>query len=328
MKKLILLSTFLLLSFSFFTATIFAHDGHAVPKPKNLDDFLASFKPLGWNIGKTQSVSKKVGDNLHVLFGTGGNIAVSIGDDGVLIVDDQFPALMPKIKSAIGKLGGKGIDFAINTHWHFDHAEGNLTLGPEGTWLVSQANSREMMKQDHIINLVVTSYEQKAYPESAWPDITFDKTMQFHFNGERIDLMHFGAAHTTGDTAVIFRGHNAVHMGDVYNNSGYPFIDAGNGGKFDGLIKFCSKTLKQIDEKSVVIPGHGPVSDYQGLADYTEMLTIIHERLMALIDNGPSLEGLYAAKVTKEWDQKQGNPTGFINRAYMSLTHRVLIDKR
>ena len=235
---------------------------------------------------------------------------------------------MPKIKSAIGKLGGKGIDFAINTHWHFDHAEGNLALGPEGTWLVSQANSREMMKQDHIINLVVSSYEQKAYPESAWPDITFDKTMQFHFNGERIDLMHFGAAHTTGDTAVIFRGHNAVHMGDVYNNSGYPFIDAGNGGKFDGLIKFCSKTLKQIDENTVVIPGHGAVSDYQGLADYIEMLTIIRKRMMALIDNGASLEDVYAAKVTKEWDKKQGNPTGFINRAYMSLTHRVLIDKR
>ena len=235
---------------------------------------------------------------------------------------------MPKIKSAIGKLGGKGIDFAINTHWHFDHAEGNLSLGPEGTWLVSQANSREMMKQDHIINLVVTSYEQKAYPKSAWPDITFDKSMQFHFNGERIDLMHFGVAHTTGDTAVIFRGHNAVHMGDVYNNSGYPFIDAGNGGKFDGLINFCSKTLKQLDENSVVIPGHGPVSDYQGLTDYTEMLTIIHKRMMALINNGASLEEVYAAKVTKEWDKKQGDPTGFINRAYMSLTHRVLIDKR
>ncbi len=328
MKKLILFNIFLLLSFSLFTATIFAHDGQPVPKPKNLDDFFAQFKPLGWNIGKTQIISKKVGDNLHVLFGTGGNIAVSIGDDGVLIVDDQFPSLMPKIKSAIGKLGGKGIDFAINTHWHFDHAEGNLALGPEGTWLVSQANSREMMKQDHIINLVVSSYEQKAYPESAWPDITYDKTMQFHFNGERIDLMHFGAAHTTGDTAVIFRGHNAVHMGDVYNNSGYPFIDAGNGGKFDGLIKFCSKTLKQIDENTVVIPGHGAVSDYQGLADYIEMLTIIRKRMMALIDNGASLEDVYAAKVTKEWDKKQGNPTGFINRAYMSLTHRVLIDKR
>ena len=326
MKKLILFNISLLLSFSLFTATIFAHDGQPVPKPKNLDDFFAQFKPLGWNIGKTQIISKKVGDNLHVLFGTGGNIAVSIGDDGVLIVDDQFPSLMPKIKSAIGKLGGKGIDFAINTHWHFDHAEGNLALGPEGTWLVSQANSREMMKQDHIINLVVSSYEQKAYPESAWPDITYDKTMQFHFNGERIDLMHFGAAHTTGDTAVIFRGHNAVHMGDVYNNSGYPFIDAGNGGKFDGLIKFCSKTLKQIDENTVVIPGHGAVSDYQGLADYIEMLTIIRKRMMALIDNGASLEDVYSAKVTKEWDKKQGNPTGFINRAYMSLTHRVLID--
>ncbi len=100
---------------------------------------------------------------------------------------------------------------------------------------------------------------------------------------------NFGPAHTTGDTAVVFRGHNAVHLGDVYNNTGYPFIHAGNGGQFDGLIKFCSQTLKQIDENTVVIPGHGPVSDYQGLVDYIEMLTIIHQQMAALIEEGESL---------------------------------------
>ena len=175
------------------TGSLLAHDAKPVPRPKNLDEFLSSFKPLGWTIEKTQIISEKVGENRYVLFGTGGNIAVSIGDNGVLIVDDQFPVLMPKIKSAIGKIGGerecKGIDFAINTHWHFDHAEGNLALGPQGTWFVVQSSSREMMKQDHIIDLVFASYEQNAYPKEAWPHITFDKTMQFHFNGERIDLM-------------------------------------------------------------------------------------------------------------------------------------------
>ena len=314
----------LFLSFSFLTATLSAHDGPPVPEPKNLEDFMGAFRPRGWKLEQTQIVSRKIGDKLYVFNGAGGNMAVSIGDDGVLVVDYQFPVLMPKIKAEIARLGGNGIDFAINTHWHFDHAEGNLALGPADTWLVAQANSREMMKQDHIINLVTSSYEQKAYPESAWPDITFDNAMHFHFNGEQVDLMHFGAAHTTGDTAVIFRGHNAVHLGDVYNNAGYPFIDAGNGGHFGGLIKFCTKTLKQIDAKTIVIPGHGAVSDYQGLADYIEMLQTIRKRMMVLIRDGATLAEVYDAEVTEEWDEKKGNPKGFINRAYMSLTHRVV----
>ena len=148
--------------------------------------------------------------------------------------------------------------------------------------------------------------------------------MHFHFNGEDIDLLHFGPAHTTGDTAIIFRNSNAVHLGDVFNNAGYPFIDAGNGGTLDGVIKFCSETLKLINEDTTVIPGHGPITDYQALADYIAMLTTIRERMMRLIAAGASFEDVVAANVTKDWDKKNGDSSGFVNRSYMSLTHKVV----
>ena len=298
-----------------------AHDGPAVLTSVSLDALLSAF---GWDMATAEVTSQKIADDFYVLFGVGGNVAVSLGENGVLIVDDQFPQMMPKLESAIASLGGSGVDFAINTHWHFDHAEGNLALGPGGTWLVSQANSRQMMQDDHVINLVGIAYEQKAYPPAALPVITYDDVMHFHFNGQRVDLMHFGPAHTTGDTAIIFRGTNAVHLGDVFNNAGYPFIDAGNGGTIDGLIRFCSETLRQINEDTVVVPGHGPVTDYATLVAYVEMLTTVRGRMMTLIESGASLEAVYAAKVTAEFDEKFGDSTGFINRSYMSLTHRIV----
>jgi cyclase len=173
-----------------------------------------------------------------------------------------------------------------------------------------------------VINLVTQTREQPAYPETALPVLTYDDSMRFHFNGERIDLLHFGPAHTAGDTAVIFRGHNVVHLGDVYNNAGYPFIDADNGGSLEGIIEFCSKVLEQIDAGTVVVPGHGPVSRHQDLVDYVAMLTTIRDRMAALIRSGASLEQVEAAQPTAEWDDKKGNPANFINRAYTSLTRR------
>ena len=295
-----------------------AHDNADVPDPLALDDLMSAF---GWDMSAATITTEKVTDGLSVLFGLGGNIAVTIGDDGVLIVDDQFPQLIPQVNKAIGELGGKGVNFAINTHWHFDHAEGNLALGPTGTVLVSHANSREMMKDDHLINLVVTAYEQKAYPQEALPVITYENNMQFHFNGQHIDLLHFGPAHTTGDTAIFFRGDNAVHLGDVFNNAGYPFIDAGNGGGIEGVIEFCSQVLSIIESDTVVIPGHGPISDYDTLQSYVDMLTVVRERMAKLIESGASLEDVYAAKVTAEFDETFGDNTGFINRSYHSLTH-------
>ena len=280
-----------------------------------LDEMLAAF---GWDFDSAVIEAQKIDDGFYVLFGVGGNIGVSIGEQGVLIVDDQFPQMMPKIKAKIAELGGGDIDFAVNTHWHFDHAEGNLTLGPEGTWVVSQSNSRDMMAESHIINLVAMQYEQQAYPEDAKAVITYDDRMQFHFNGEQIDLVHYGPAHTTGDTAVIFRGVNAVHFGDVFN-AGYPFIDADNGGEIEGMIAFCSAVLDEIDSNTHVIPGHGPVSDYDGLVHYIHMLTTVRGRLAGMIAEGLSLEEIAAAKPTAEFDAQFGDPSGFIDRAYTSL---------
>jgi glyoxylase-like metal-dependent hydrolase (beta-lactamase superfamily II) len=268
----------------------------------------------------TPITSQQLAENFHVLFGVGGNILVSIGANGVLIVDDQFPQMVPKYKAKIGELGGGAVNFAINTHWHFDHADGNQVLGPEGTWLVAHETSRQMMTKNNVINLVTQKRDQPAYAETALPVLTYDDTMRFPFNGEPIDLMHFGPAHTTGDTAVIFREHKTVHLGDVFNNAGYPFIDADNGGSLSGVIEFCSKVLEQIDSTYTVVPGHGAVTDYQALADYVDMLTTIRDRMSALIASGATLEQVVAARPTSEWAERKGSPAGLLDRAYLSLT--------
>jgi cyclase len=251
----------------------------------------------------------------------GGNMIASIGDQGVLVVDDNFVPAVPIYQEKIRELGGGDIDFVVNTHWHFDHADGNQVLGPQGTWMVSHANSRDMMTRANVINLVVSpSVNQAPYPTAALPVATYDDTMQLHFNGERIDLRHFGPAHTTGDTAVIFRDANIVHLGDVFNTSGYPFIDAGNGGTIDGIIQFCEAVLMEIDADTFVVPGHGRVSDYAGLREYVSILTTVRDRISSLIDRGATLDEVIAAKPTAEWDARLGDSQRFVDRAYTSLS--------
>lgn len=281
-----------------------------------------TFDELGaafdWDLENTEVTVETVAPGIHVIFGVGGNVIASIGDQGVLMVDSQFPQMIPRISAKIEELGGGDIDFTINTHWHFDHADGNPVLGRNGSWIVSQANSRRMMAGAHDIDLVGLVYKQPPYPDEAKPVITYTDHMQFHFNAETIDLLHFGPAHTTGDTAVYFRDSNVVHMGDVFN-AGYPFIDAGNGGDLEGMIRFCSKVLKNINQDSIVVPGHGPVLGYADLADYVEMLEVVRDRISRMIDLGKSLEEVLAATPTKEFDEMYGDPTRLIDRAYASL---------
>lgn len=288
----------------------------------DLDVLLGS---VGWDLKTAEIKTQKVGEGLYVLFGVGGNIAVSIGESGTLIVDDQFPELMPKIEAAIAEIGGGRVDFAINTHWHFDHAQGNLALGPAGTWIVSQENSRQMMLEPNIINLVVTQYRQDAYPKDALPVLTFDDRMSFHFNGERIDLLHMGPAHTSGDAAIFFRGHNAVHLGDVFNNAGFPFIDVDSGGDIDGMIAFCEGALAELQPGAIVIPGHGEVTDYAALERYISMLKSVRARIAEMVEKGMTLEAITAAKPAADFDPEFGDVTkslGFINRVYTSLTKK------
>lgn len=301
-----------------------AHDTKAQPPHGPLMTLDQIGQAFGWDMENAEIKTEKVADGLYVLFGIGGNIAASVGEDGTLIVDDQFPQLMPKIKAALKEIGSKKVDFVINTHWHFDHADGNMALGKDGTWIVSQSNSREKMRSDHIVNLGFVAYEQKAYPAHAISDITYDTTMQFHINGEKIDLLHIGPAHTTGDTAIIFRGKNAVHLGDVFNNSGYPFIDADNGGDIEGMIAFCQAVHDTINDDTKVIPGHGPVTTRAKLARYIEVLTIIKGRVQTMIDDGKDLDAIVAAKPTADFDKEfygaEVTTIAFLGRVYASLT--------
>jgi cyclase len=265
--------------------------------------------------------TEKVADGLYVLFGYGGNIAVQLGEQGVMIVDTQFPELIPKIRAAIAELGGDEIEFAINTHWHYDHAEGNLGFGPQGVWFVAQAESSRRLAMDNTIDpMTRPAFPQPAYPPAARPIASFEHRMQMHFNGEQIDLMHFGPAHTAGDAAVFFRSHNAVHMGDVFLPRGYPFVDVNNGGDLDGMIAFCRAVLTELDEDSIVIPGHGPVTTWADLTRYTAMLQSVRDGIASLIDSGATLEQVLAAQPTAAWDEFYGDPAAFIDRAYTALS--------
>ena len=263
---------------------------------------------------------QKITDNLYLFFGLGGNIAVSIGDDGVLIVDDQIPSLIPKIKDAIKEIGGGDLVYTINTHWHFDHAEGNLALDPNITKIISQSNARDYMSRGGIIDMVSSRINQEPYPDYALPVITYENGMTLYFNDEEIEIVHFGPAHTSGDSAVIFHNQNAIHYGDVFVTEGYPFIDVSSGGSIDGIINFLSKSLEKLKPGAIILPGHGEIANIQDVKDMIGMLETVRDRISKMIDEGKSLQEVIDAKPTKDFDEKYPDWLGnFVNRAYASL---------
>ena len=263
---------------------------------------------------------QKITDNLYLFFGLGGNIAVSIGDDGVLIVDDQIPSLIPKIKDAIKKIGGGDLVYTINTHWHFDHAEGNLALDPNITKIISQSNARDYMSRGGLIDMVSSRINQEPYPDYALPVITYENGMTLYFNDEEIEIVHFGPAHTSGDSAVIFHNQNAIHYGDVFVTEGYPFIDVSSGGSIDGIINFLSKSLEKLNPGAIILPGHGETGNIQDVKDMISMLETVRDRISKMIDEGKSLQEVIDAKPTKDFDEKYPDWLGnFVNRAYASL---------
>tara|TARA_B100001142_G_scaffold269503_1_gene275196 strand:- start:111 stop:1049 length:939 start_codon:yes stop_codon:yes gene_type:complete len=263
---------------------------------------------------------QKITDNLYLFFGLGGNIAVSIGDDGVLIVDDQIPSLIPKIKDAIKKIGGGDLVYTINTHWHFDHAEGNLALDPNITKIISQSNARDYMSRGGLIDMVSSRINQEPYPDYALPVITYENGMTLYFNDEEIEIVHFGPAHTSGDSAVIFHNQNAIHYGDVFVTEGYPFIDVSSGGSIDGIINFLSKSLEKLKPGATILPGHGEIANIQDVKDMISMLETVRDRISKMIDEGKSLQEVIDAKPTKDFDEKYPDWLGnFVNRAYASL---------
>tara|TARA_Y100000590_G_scaffold462871_1_gene628125 strand:+ start:2056 stop:3024 length:969 start_codon:yes stop_codon:yes gene_type:complete len=312
----------LLLSLAFIACVVTAahHEETGINYKEGQQAVMDAF---GWDFDQAEITTEKITDNIHVLFGLGGNILVSTGEDGVLLVDDQMPELKYKILRALRKIGGRSVDYIINTHWHFDHAEGNLAFGPDGAKIVAHENSRYMMLNPKPINLSFIVYPQQPYPLSAVPQITFQDSMKLHLNGDQIELYHFGHAHTTGDTAIYLRNSNVLHMGDVFNMTGPPFIDAGNGGSIDGIINFCEEILKVVNDETIVVPGHGPISTTEDMQTYIDMLIVVRDRIRDGIDQGKSLQEIIDSDPTKEWRDKFGDGpfiVGIIDRAYAGMT--------
>ena len=235
------------------------------------------------------------------------------------MVDSQFPEMIPRLQAAIHALGGENIDFTINTHWHYDHADGNPMLGREGSWLISHINSRRMMQREKTLDYGDRTYIQAAYPLEGLPVLTFDDQMQMFFNGQRIDILHFGAAHTTGDAVVYFRNDNVIHMGDVFF-ARYPFIDTRFGGDLNGMISYCITVLTRINDNTKVVPGHGPVMSYGDVVEFVTMLETVRSRINTFIDRGYTLEDVRETRPTAEFDARYGNPELFITGAYNSLS--------
>lgn len=234
-----------------------------------------------------QISATQVTDNIYMLQGSGGNIGVSIGDDGTFIIDDQFAPLTDKIVTAIAELTSNPVDFVVNTHFHYDHTDGNENLGRAGAYIVAQDNARKRMEADQVL---ASGRFQEAYDDVGLPKITFFDAMRFYFNGNTIELVNSGSGHTDGDAQIYFREANVIHTGDMFVRYGLPFIDRSNGGSLDGMIDALWNVAALINDETKIIPGHGQVSSRQDLLDFRTMLSVIRSRLVSAKADGLSFE--------------------------------------
>ena len=265
--------------------------------------------------------TEQVAPGIYMLVGAGGNIGVSTGADGVFMIDDQFAPLTGRITAAIAALTDQPIRFVINTHWHGDHTGGNENLGNQGALIVAHDNVYQRMSRDTEIgafNQVVP-----ASPKAALPVITFNDNVTFRLNGEEIRAVHYRHSHTDGDSVIHFVNANVFHTGDIWFNGFYPFIDTSSGGSIDGVISSIRTLIDLADDNTRIIPGHGPLSDKQGMQGYLEMLETVRERMNNLIAEGKSLEEVIELKPNADYDDAMGkgfiNPETFLTILYSDL---------
>jgi len=258
--------------------------------------------------------AQAVAGKVSVLFGQGGNIGVSVGPDGLLMIDDQFERLVPEIEAALAKLAGspeKGRPrFLVNTHHHGDHTGGNAHFGALAT-VVAHANVRKRLAEP-------------ATAPAALPVVTFEDGLSLHVNGEEVRVLHVAEGHTDGDSVVWFTGSNVVHLGDLYFQVGYPFVDVASGGNVLGLIEGLSGLLESLPDDVRIIPGHGAVTGKDELAEYVHMLETITERVRARLEKGEDAKAMVAAGVTRDFDERWGKfdfvpPENFVGSVIASL---------
>jgi cyclase len=271
-----------------------------------------------------------VSGNIYLLQGgDGGNMAASVGEDGIVLVDDEFAPLATKIAAALKNIGvtDKPVRFVINTHYHFDHTGGNVPFANQGSTLIAHDNVRARLASGGSAgNGGALHFEAAPAEKAALPVITFDHDVSVHLNGEDVRALHFPAGHTDGDAIIFFPRANVVHMGDDYVRYGFPFIDVQAGGSVLGMIKACEGALASLPRDVKVIPGHGDLSNVAEVREYVKMLTETSAVIDRAIHAGQTLDQMKQAKLLAAWSAKYSNDFVttdiFIETLYNSLTHQ------
>lgn len=269
---------------------------------------LAPAAALAQDFSKVEIKATRLTDGIYMLTGSGGNLGLSVGEDAVFLIDDQYAPLTERINAAIAKITPKPVRFVLNTHWHGDHVGGNENFGKAGAILVAHENVRKRMSMEQFIEFRRMSVA--ASPKAALPVVTFTDGVTFHLNGDEIRAVHVPRAHTDGDAIVHFLKSDVIHIGDVFWNGMYPFIDTSSGGSMRGTIAACDRVLAIAGAQTRIIPGHGPLSDKAGLQAYRDMLAGVLARIEPLVREGRKVEEIVAARPTAEFDAQWGK--GFI----------------
>ena len=280
------------------------------------------------DFSKVEIKATKVSGNIYMLEGAGGNIAASIGEDGIVIVDDQFAPLAEKIQASLKSLGitDKPVRFVINTHYHGDHTGGNVPFSNSGSTVIAQDNVRKRLISggtagngpDGSIHM-----EQKPAEKAGLPIITFEHDVTVHLNGEDIRALHFPSGHTDGDSIIFFPKNNVVHMGDDFVRYGFPFIDVTSGGSVQGMISAMEKASAQLPADVKVIPGHGALSNLEDVREFTKMLKETSAVVQKALDAHKTREQMKQEKILEPWKKWSGdfvNTDAFIDTLYNSLT--------
>lgn len=268
---------------------------------------------------KVEIKTEKLTDGIAVLFGAGGNIGVSYGPDGTVLIDDQFAPLTPKIQAAVEALGAEPVKYLINTHWHGDHSGGNENFGKAGALIMAHDHVRDRM-----------AGEQKegrgndpASPKEALPVVTYHDGIKLHLNGDEVHVKHMSHAHTDGDSIIFWKNANVLHMGDLYfNQVTLPFIDLNSGGNAMGVLAAAEQALAMVNDDTKIIPGHGPMATKADLMGYRDMLKSVIGAVEKARGEGKTLEQIQAMKPAGQWDTNEDafiKGDAFVEAVYKSL---------
>ncbi|WP_432200459.1 MBL fold metallo-hydrolase [Erythrobacter sp. W53] len=270
------------------------------------------------NFDDVQITTQEIAPGIAVLFGAGGNIGVSHGEDGTVLIDDQFAPLTGKIQAAIAELGATPVQYLINTHWHFDHTGGNENFGKAGATIFAHDNVRVRMAAGGS----AAGNPTPPAPKIALPVVTFEQGVTLHVNGDTLNVISTGGGHTDGDSVVHWVDANVVHMGDLYFKiPGYPFIDTNSGGNAINAMNTLDSVIRMIDDETKVIPGHGPMSNKAELVAYRAMIGQVVDLVKALREQGMSKDEAIAAKPLADFNRGEGfiGPDAFVGAVYDSL---------